>query len=139
MSIEQTVTHLTKFVADLWQIHPFGEGNTRATALFVIKYLRTLGFDVNNDTFPAHSWYFRNALVRANYNNIKLGITNTNQYLEQFIRNLLMGETVELRNRELHIEFKSDKKDVGTVNGTVKIRKENPNITLDELAVTIGK
>ena len=100
--------HLTKFVAGLWQIHPFGEGNTRTTALFVIKYLRTLGFEVNNDTFAAHSWYFRNALVRANYNNIKLGVTSTNKFLEQFFRNLLMNETAEHKNRELHIEFKSD-------------------------------
>lgn len=150
LSIEQTVSHLTKFVADLWQIHPFGEGNTRTTALFVIKYLRTLGFEVSNDTFAAHSWYFRNALVRANYNNIKQGVTSTNRFLEQFFRNLLMNETVELKNRELHIEFKSDievKNNSGTVNGTVngivngtvKMIKENPNITLDELAEAIGK
>lgn len=142
LSIEQIVSHLTKFVADLWQIHPFGEGNTRTTALFVIKYLRTLGFEVNNDTFAAHSWYFRNALVRANYNNIKLGITSTTRFLEQFFRNLLMNETAELKNRELHIEFKSDgtvKKHNGTVNGTVKMIKENPKITLDELAEAIGK
>lgn len=134
--------HLTKFVADLWQIHPFGEGNTRTTALFVIKYLRTLGFEVNNDTFAAHSWYFRNALVRANYNNIKLGVTSTNKFLEQFFRNLLMNETAELKNRELHIEFKSDvevKNNSDTVNGTVKMIKENPKITLDELAEAIGK
>ena len=146
LSIEQTIAHFTKFVADLWQIHPFGEGNTRTTALFVIKYLRTLGFDVNNDTFAAHSWYFRNALVRANYNNIKLGVTSTNQFLEQFFRNLLIGETVELRNRELHIEFKShlEIENIsgtvnGTVNGTVKFIQANPNITLEELAVAIGK
>ncbi len=146
LSIEQTVAHLTKFVADLWQIHPFGEGNTRTTALFVIKYLRTLGFEVNNDTFAAHSWYFRNALVRANYNNIKLGVTSTNKFLEQFFRNLLMNETAELKNRELHIEFKSDIEIKnnrgtvnGTVNGTVKLIKENPQITLDELAEAIGK
>ena len=142
LSIEQTVSHLTKFVADLWQIHPFGEGNTRTTALFVIKYLRTLGFEVNNDTFATHSWYFRNALVRANYNNIKLGVTSTNRFLEQFFRNLMMNETVELKNRELHIEFKSDvevRNDNGTVNGTVKMIKENPKITLDELAEAIDK
>lgn len=108
LSIDQIITHFTQFVADLWQIHPFSEGNTRTTALFLIKYLRTLGFDVNNDTFAAHSWYFRNALVRANYNNIKLGITATNQFLEQFFRNLLLGETVPLRNRELHLDFKTD-------------------------------
>ena len=150
LSIEQTVAHLTIFVADLWQIHPFGEGNTRTTALFVIKYLRTLGFEVNNDTFAAHSWYFRNALVRANYNNIKQGVTSTNKFLEQFFRNLLMNETAELKNRELHIEFKSDVEVKNnsdtvngtvndTVNGTVKMIKENPKITLDELAEAIGK
>lgn len=149
LSIEQTVSHLTKFVADLWQIHPFGEGNTRTTALFVIKYLRTLGFEVNNDTFAAHSWYFRNTLVRANYNNIKLGITSTNQFLEQFFRNLLMSETVELKNRELHIDFKSDieaennngtvNDTRGTVNDTVKLIRKNPKITLVELAKAISK
>ena len=102
-----------------------------------------LGFKVNNDTFSTHAWYFRNALVRANYNNLKQGITSTNQFLEQFFRNLLMGETAELKNRELHLDFKSNPKEVGTVNGTVngtvKVLKENSNITVDELAVTIGK
>lgn len=103
VSRQETVSHLIKFVADLWQIHPFGEGNTRTTALFTIKYLRTLGFDVNNDTFATHSWYFRNALVRANYTDVKQGVFATTDYLELFFRNLLMDETNELKNRSLRI------------------------------------
>lgn len=102
-SQDEMISHLTKFVSGLWQIHAFGEGNTRATAVFTIQYLRSLGFGVNNDLFAKHSWYFRNALVRANYHNIAKGIDYTPIYLERFFRNLLLGEQWDLRNRYLHI------------------------------------
>lgn len=105
MSIDETVAHITKFVAGLWQIHPFGEGNTRTTAVFTIQYLRSIGFDVNNDLFAKHSWYFRNALVRANYKNVVLGVDYTPVFLERFFRNLLLGENNELRNRYLVINL----------------------------------
>ena len=97
------VEHVTRFVAGLWEIHPFGEGNTRTTAIFAIKYLRSLGFTVNNDLFEQHSWYFRNALVRANYKNAVKGIDYSPVYLERFFRNLLLGEQWDLCNRYLHI------------------------------------
>ena len=100
---DQLVAHITKFVSGLWQIHPFGEGNTRTTAVFAIQYLRLLGFDVENDLFAKHSWYFRNALVRANYKSAKKGIDFSPVYLERFFRNLLFGEQWVLRNRYLHI------------------------------------
>ncbi|MBE5970294.1 MAG: cell filamentation protein Fic [Lachnospiraceae bacterium] len=103
LSMDDTIHHLAVFVANLWQIHVFGEGNTRATAVFFIKYLRSLGFEVENDMFADNSWYFRNALVRANYNNIKNGVYETTEYLEKFLRNLLLNEKHELHNRELHI------------------------------------
>ena len=93
------VSHIAKFVSGLWQIHPFGEGNTRTTAVFTILYLRSMGFDVTNDLFANHSWYFRNALVRANYQNVQKGIMRNSEYLERFFRNLLLGEKNELRNR----------------------------------------
>ncbi len=96
---DQMVEHLAKFVADLWQIHPFAEGNTRTTAIFTIKYLRSLGFSVNNDMFERHSWYFRNALVRANYRNVQKGINAEPIFLVRFFRNLLLGENNELKNR----------------------------------------
>ena len=102
-SHDEMISHLTRFVSGLWQIHAFGEGNTRTTAVFTIQYLRSLGFDVNNDLFAKHSWYFRNALVRANYHNIAKGIDYTPIYLERFFRNLLFGERWDLRNRYLHI------------------------------------
>ena len=100
---DQLVAHITKFVSGLWQIHPFGEGNTRTTAVFTIQYLRLLGFDIENDLFAKHSWYFRNALVRANYKSAKKGVDFTPVYLERFFRNLLFGEQWVLRNRYLHI------------------------------------
>ena len=100
---DSLVAHITKFVSGIWQIHAFGEGNTRTTAVFVIQYLRSIGFNVNNDLFARHSWYFRNALVRANYKNAKKGIDYTPVYLERFFRNLLLGEQWDLRNRYLHI------------------------------------
>ena len=100
---DQLIEHLTKFVADLWQIHPFCEGNTRTTAIFTIKYLRSLGFSVNNNMFEYYSWYFRNALVRANYRNVQKGINAEPLFLVRFFRNLLLGETNDLKNRYMII------------------------------------
>ena len=97
------IEHLARFVAGLWQIHPFAEGNTRATAVFTIKYLRYLGFSVNNDLFERHSWYFRNALVRANYRNVVKGVEREPLFLIRFFRNLLLGENNELKNRYMMI------------------------------------
>lgn len=97
------VEHITKFVSGLWEIHPFCEGNTRTTAIFTIKYLRTLGFDINNDLFEQNSWYFRNALVRANYRNLAKGVNYEPIFLVRFFRNLLLGENNELKNRYLII------------------------------------
>ena len=105
LSVDDMIAHISKFVAGLWQIHPFGEGNTRTTAVFTIQYLRSIGFDVNNDLFAKYSWYFRNALVRANYKNVVLGVDYTQIYLERFFRNLLLGEKNELRNRYLLINL----------------------------------
>ena len=99
----EIISHITRFVSGLWQIHAFSEGNTRTTAVFTIQHLRSLGFNVNNEQFSKHSWYFRNALVRANYHNVAKGIDYTPIYLERFFRNLLFGEQWDLRNRYLHI------------------------------------
>jgi hypothetical protein len=98
------IEHLATFVAGLWQIHPFGEGNTRTTAIFTIKYLRMLGFSVNNDLFERHSWYFRNALVRANYRNVEKGVNIEPVFLVRFLRNLLLGENNELKNRYMMVD-----------------------------------
>lgn len=103
LSMDQIIRHLAIFVSGLWQIHVFAEGNTRTTAVFFVKYLMALGFDVTNDIFAENAWYFRNAMVRANYNDLKNGICETTEYLELFLRNLLLGEKNELRNRALHI------------------------------------
>ena len=152
MSIEEIVKHITFFVSRLWQIHAFGEGNTRTTAVFTIKYLRSLGFNVNNDIFAENSWYFRNALVRANYNNLQKGIQENPEFLERFFRNLLMGEHNELKNRYCHIKYsKQAEKKVTqkvTVNVTVKFTanqkkileeiKKNQFVTQEELAEIIG-
>ena len=103
ISPDAMIGHISKFVSGLWQIHPFCEGNTRTTAVFTILYLRSIGFEVNNDIFALHSWYFRNALVRANYKNARLGIDYTPVYLERFFRNLILGDKWDLRNRYLHV------------------------------------
>ena len=103
LTMDEIIHHLAVFVSRLWQIHVFGEGNTRTTAVFFIKYLRTLGFDVTNDIFAEHAWYFRNALVRANYNDLKRGIHETTEFLELFLRNLLLHEEHPLRNEFMHI------------------------------------
>ncbi len=112
---QQIIEHIAHFIAYLWQIHIFGEGNTRTTAVFLIKYLRKLGFkDINNDMFARHSWYFRNALVRANYENITQGVHKTEKYLVRFLSNILLVEDNNLKNREMHIHF------ADIVNGGVK-------------------
>ena len=102
--------HLAQFTCDIWQIHPFGEGNTRSTAVFLIKYLSSLGYSINQECFAKKSWYFRNALVRANYNNLPNDIHATTLYLERFFENLLFGGNNELKNRYLHIAWQYDQK-----------------------------
>lgn len=120
LTMDEIIHHLAIFVSRLWQIHIFGEGNTRTTAVFFIKYLRTLGFDVTNDIFAENAWYFRNALVRANYNDLKNGIHETTEYVEVFLRNLLLDERNELHNRSMHIS--------GSFNKKVDIESEKVDI-----------
>ena len=103
LSDKEKIKHISRFVSGLWQIHPFREGNTRTTAVFTIQYLRSIGYEVNNDLFADHSWYFRNALVRANYKSSALGIDYDYSFLEKFFQNLLLGEHYDLKNRYLII------------------------------------
>ena len=101
---DEKIEHIAKFISGIWQIHAFREGNTRTTAIFTIQYLRSLGYEVNNEMFAKHSWYFRNALVRANYRNIQKGIDYSPIYLVRFFRNLLLKDGWVLKNRYLHID-----------------------------------
>lgn len=101
LNIDEAIRHIARFVSGIWQIHAFGEGNTRTTAVFTIKYLHTFGFNFSNETFANHSWYFRNALVRANYNDLTKGVYATTEFLEKFFRNLILNEQNELKNRNL--------------------------------------
>lgn len=135
LTMDEIIHHLAVFISRLWQIHIFGEGNTRTTAVFFIKYLRTLGFSATNDIFAENAWYFRNALVRANYTNLQKGIFETTEYLEMFLRNLLLNEKNELHNRNLHIsEILIDTKihvetqKVDIQNGKVDIGNRKVNI-----------
>ena len=135
LSIEAAVKHLAKFASDIWQIHPFCEGNTRATAVFMIKYIKTFGFRVNNDAFRENSWYFRNALVRANYNDLQKGVHSTTKFLELFFSNLLLGTSHELKNRYTHVDF-ADENISQSINPKVsKCQFDTLNCTLEELAV----
>ena len=104
LNIDEAIRHIARFVSGIWQIHAFGEGNTRTTAVFTIKYLHTFGFNFSNETFANHSWYFRNALVRANYNDLTKGVYATTEFLEKFFRNLILNEQNELKNRNLQID-----------------------------------
>ena len=107
LSIDKIIEHITEFTSNIWQIHPFGEGNTRTTAIFIIKYLNTLGFKICSEVFANHSWYFRNALVRANYNDLSKKIHSTNKYLILFFENLILNKNNELKNRYLHINYET--------------------------------
>ena len=128
LSMDEIIHHLAVFISRLWQIHIFGEGNTRTTAVFFIKYLRTLGFSATNDIFAKNAWYFRNALVRANYTNLQKGIHETTEYLEVFLKNLLLNEKNELHNRNLHISrlLNEGKVDIG--DSKVDIENEKVDI-----------
>ena len=168
LSTDEIIKHITFFVSRLWQIHAFGEGNTRTTAVFTIKYLRSMGYKVDNDIFAQNSRYFRNALVRANYKNLKEGIEENPVYLERFFRNLILDENNELKNRYTHIDYdeyikkfgendKSSEKKFGdnqktSVQNTesfgvnektsvqiVEIMKNTPNVTLQEIAEKVNR
>ena len=165
MNIDEAIRHLTRFCANLWQVHAFCEGNTRTTAVFMIKYLRTLGFNVVNDVFAENSWYFRNALVRANYSDLTAGISETTLYLERFFRSMLLGEEYDLRNRIMHVDWgkvtdeatpQSANKPVQSAKlsdelppkckictleevAVLRIMHENPSATQKEIATAIGK
>lgn len=128
LSMDEIIHHLAVFISRLWQIHIFEEGNTRTTAVFFIKYLRTLGFSATNDIFADHAWYFRNALVRANYTNLQKGIHETTEYLEVFLRNLLLNEKNELHNRNLHISGLWNKEKVDIENRKVDIQDKKVDI-----------
>ena len=128
LSMDEIIHHLAVFVSRLWQIHIFGEGNTRTTAVFFIKYLRTLGFSAANDIFAENAWYFRNALVRANYTNLQKGIHETTEYLEAFLRNLLLNEKNELHNRNLHISGLLNEEKVDIKNEKVDIQTPKVDI-----------
>jgi len=133
LTMDEVINHLATFIANLWQIHIFEEGNTRLTAVFVIKYLRSLGFDVNNDMFAKNAWYFRNSLVRANYTNIPKGIYEDKSYLILFLKNLLLNENNVLENKRLHINSENtESKNVETI--ILDMMKDNPKIKLDDIA-----
>ncbi|MCR5561609.1 MAG: Fic family protein [Bacteroidales bacterium] len=148
---DEAIEQMAKFISGIWQIHPFGEGNTRTTAVFTMKYLQSFGFEVKNDMFKSHSWYFRNALVRANYNNYPKGIQATDEYLVLFFRNLILGEKNTLKNRDLltgalqSAIVPAPKCQNDTLGcsleelAVVKILKENGKVRQEDIAKQIGK
>lgn len=135
LTIGESVRHIAKFTSGIWQIHPFGEGNTRSTAVFVIKYLKTFGFTVSNETFAENSWYFRNALVRANYNDWQNGIHATTEFLELFFENLLMNAGHELKNRYMHVDFSNECAIQSAKTNVSKCQNGTLDLSLEELAI----
>jgi len=135
LNIHEAIRHFAKFTSGIWQIHPFGEGNTRSTAVFIIKYLKTFGFTISNDTFAQNSWYFRNALVRANYNNLRAGIHATSEFLELFFENLLMDTKHDLKNRYMHIDFDGQSAIQSANNSVSKCQNGTLEMSLEELAI----
>ena len=131
LSDDEKIEHIAKFISGIWQIYAFREGNTRTTAIFTIQYLRSLGYEVNNEMFAKHSWYFRNALVRANYRNIQKGIDYSPIYLVRFFRNLLLKDSWVLKNRYLHIRPTDDWKEqprIGTPQVPRKLSSSTPQV-----------
>ena len=143
LTMSEIIHHLARFISRLWQIHIFGEGNTRTTAVFFIKYLRSMGFKVTNDVFAKNAWYFRNSLVRANYSDFQLGVHEDLSFLEAFLRNLLMGENNELKNRYMHIDWdktthSDDKQHIGQHIGQ-HIQDENDILKILETVVVTSQ
>ena len=148
LSDTEKIQRLCRFTAGLWQIHAFCEGNTRTTAVFLIQYLRSIGYrNINKDTFADNSWYFRNALVRANYKNTRLGVDYDFSFLELFFRNLLLGETNPLKNRTMVInapeEWNSTQETPLSTQDTTSERiieaiRKKSTTTRRELAEVIG-
>lgn len=148
LSLDDSIKHLCRFTSNIWQIHPFCEGNTRTTAVFIIKYLRTFGFNINNEVFAENSWYFRNSLVRANYKNFEKNIFEDTSFLEKFFYNLLTNANNELKNRYMRIE---DNISSGILDNSkyknctleeqaiINILRENPNAIQEEIALEINK
>ena len=147
LSLDESIKHLCKFTANMWQVHPFCEGNTRTTAVFMIKYLRTFGFNINDEIFAENSWYFRNSLVRANYKNFQKNIFEDTSFLEKFFYNLLTNANNELKNRYTHID-NIQSTDENKLNGNnytleeqaiINILKINPTTTQEEISRQINK
>ena len=147
LSLDESISHLSRFISNIWQVHPFCEGNTRTTAVFLIKYLRTFGFNVNDEIFADNSWYFRNALVRANYKNYEKNVFEDISFLEKFFYNLLTNTKYELKNRYMHVDYKDNVEEINSnSNGLsleeqaiLNIIKNNPSIKQEEIATLINK
>ena len=143
LALPDAIRHIADFIAGIWQIHPFREGNTRTTAVFTIKYLRSIGFQqINNDLFEQHSWYFRNALVRANYRNVQKAVNPDTRFLVAFLRNLLLGEQTTLYNRDMHISLVGVQSAKGNAQSAIQsantigeLPSKCKNCTLEEVAV----
>ncbi len=105
LNITESIKHICKFTSNIWQVHPFCEGNTRTTAVFMIKYIISLGFSVNEEVFAKNSWYYRNSLVRANYSNNEKNIIENTIFLERFYTNLLVDSEYNLKNEYTHIDY----------------------------------
>ena len=138
LSMDEIIDHLSIFISNLWQIHPFEEGNTRTTAVFVIKYLRSLGFEATNDVFAKNAWYFRNSLVRANYKHIGKGIFEDRSYLIKFLRNLLLNENNPLNNKDLHVVPTKKEDSEPRESRILMMIQDNPNIKSEEIANNLG-
>ena len=134
LSIDEIINHLACFISNIWQVHPFEEGNTRTTAVFVIKYLRSVGFKATNDTFAKNAWYFRNALVRANYRNIHKGVYEDKSFLIKFLRNLLLREPNDFHNRYLHINSVPRTVLPHKESTVLELIKTTPSIKITEIA-----
>ena len=147
LSQKEKIERIAEFISGIWQIHPFGEGNTRTTAVFLIKYLRYLGYTLDKEVFTKHSWYFRNALVRANYNKHSVNTYPNNEFLVKFFDNLVMGKSHELSNRDMLLSSETDAEGIinqaselsAFENEVLSLIKKNPSITQKQIAESLGK
>ncbi len=132
---DELISHLSSFISELWEICAFGEGNTRFTGVFTLLYLRYLGISIKFNTFTNDSWYFHNALVRANFRDLVKNIEPQTIYLERFFRNLILGEQWDLRNRYIHVRPAAEwsvQSNMNASTSTVQVQVKDETIKVEE-------
>ena len=89
VSIEEVAEIFSKYLAELWKVHPYREGNTRTVITFCSQFIESKGFYIDSDLFKDNAQYMRTALVAANALFSDLGDKRKPEYLEKIVLDAL--------------------------------------------------